>query len=107
MTALATTFRASVPQLFADIDRTKVKTLDTPLTAVFGTLQAYLGSAYVNDFNKFGRTYQVRLQADHQFRVERDDIKRLDVRNNNGDMIPIGDICHGERNVRASIDQSL
>ena len=89
LTALATTFRASVPQLFADIDRTKVKTLNIPLTAVFGTLQAYLGSAYVNDFNKFGRTYQVRLQADHEFRVEPDDINRLDVRNNNGDMIPI------------------
>ena len=90
LTGLATTFRASVPQLFADIDRTKVKTLDTPLTAVFGALQAYLGSAYVNDFNKFGRTYQVRVQADHEFRVQRDDIKRLDVRNQNGSMIPIG-----------------
>ncbi len=57
-----------MPQLFADIDRTKVKTLEVPLSSVFGTLQAYLGSAYVNDFNRFGRTYQVRVQADHQFR---------------------------------------
>ena len=54
--------------------------LDTPLTSVFGTLQAYLGSTYVNDFNRFGRTYQVRVQADHEFRVEPDDIKQLDVR---------------------------
>ena len=90
LTALNTTFRANVPQLFADIDRTKVKTLDMPLSSVFGTLQAYLGSAYVNDFNQFGRTYQVRVQADHEFRVEPDDIKRLDVRNTKGEMIPIG-----------------
>jgi HAE1 family hydrophobic/amphiphilic exporter-1 len=90
LTALSTTFRASVPQLFADIDRTKVKTLDTSLSDTFGTLQAYLGSAYVNDFNRFGRTYQVRVQADHEFRVKPDDIKDLDVRSNNGEMIPIG-----------------
>ena len=90
LTALATTFRASVPQLFVDIDRTKVKTLDMPLTTVFSTLQAYLGSSYVNDFNKFGRTYQVRIQADHPFRVAPEDINRLDVRNNQGEMIPIG-----------------
>jgi HAE1 family hydrophobic/amphiphilic exporter-1 len=90
LTALGTTFRANVPQLFADIDRTKVKMLDTPLNAVFGTLQSYLGSAYVNDFNRFGRTYQVRVQADQEFRVSSDDIQRLEVRNNRGDMLPIG-----------------
>ena len=90
LTAMTTTFRANVPQLFVDIDRTKVQTLDTPLTSVFNTLQAYLGSAYVNDFNRFGRTWQVRVQADHRFRVEADDIKRLDVRNNSGQMVPIG-----------------
>lgn len=90
LTALSTTFRASVPQLFADIDRVKAKTMDVPLDSVFGTLQAYLGSSYVNDFNKFGRTYQVRVQADHQYRVNPEDINRLDVRNNNGDMVPMG-----------------
>ncbi len=90
LTSLNTTFRASVPQLFAEIDRTKVKTLDIPLGSVFSTLQAYLGSAYVNDFNEFGRTWQVRVQAGQQFRVDADDIKRLDVRNNSGDMIPVG-----------------
>ena len=79
-----------MPQLFADIDRTKVKTLGVPLTSVFNTLQAYLGFAYVNDFNQFGRTYQVRVQADHPFRLEPDDIKKLDVRNQNGDMLPMG-----------------
>ena len=90
LTALNTTFRSNVPQLFVNVDRTKVKTLDVPLSSVFGTLQAYLGSAYVNDFNKFGRTYQVRVQADSQYRVQPEDIARLDVRNRAGDMIPIG-----------------
>jgi hydrophobe/amphiphile efflux-1 (HAE1) family protein len=92
LTALNTTFRAEVPQLFVDVNRTKVKTLDVPLSAVFGTLQAYLGSTYVNDFNKFGRTYQVRVQADSQFRMSADDIRRLDVRNRSGEMIPIGTV---------------
>ncbi len=90
LTGMSTTIRANVPQLFADINRTKVKTLDVPLSSVFNTLQAYLGSTYINDFNKFGRTYQVRIQADHEFRVEADDIRNLDVRNRNGDMVPIG-----------------
>ncbi len=90
LTAMNTTFRANVPQLFVDIDRTKVKTLDVPLNAVFSTLQAYLGSAYVNDFNEFGRTWQVRVQAGEQFRVSPSDITKLDVRNTRGEMIPIG-----------------
>ena len=90
LTALNTTFRANVPQLFVDIDRTKVKTLGIPLNSVFQTLQASLGSAYVNDFNEFGRTWQVRVQAGQEFRVSPDDITRLDVRNKDGEMIPIG-----------------
>lgn len=90
LTAMNTTFRANVPQLFVDIDRTKVKTLDIPLNAVFSTLQANLGSAYVNDFNEFGRTWQVRLQAGQKFRASAEDIARLDVRNRSGDMIPMG-----------------
>lgn len=90
LTGLNTTFRANVPQLFVDIDRTQVQTLDIPLQSVFNTLQASLGSAYVNDFNEFGRTWQVRLQAGQQFRATPEDIERLDVRNRAGDMIPIG-----------------
>ena len=90
LTALNTTFRANVPQLFVDIDRTKVKTLGIPLNSVFQTLQASLGSAYVNDFNEFGRTWQVRVQAGEQFRVDPSDITRLNVRNADGEMIPIG-----------------
>ncbi|HEX8199274.1 MAG TPA: multidrug efflux RND transporter permease subunit, partial [Isosphaeraceae bacterium] len=86
------TFRASVPQLFADVDREKVKTLDLRLTDVFGTLQAFLGSTYVNDINKFGRTYQVRLQGESQARAEPEDIQRLEVRNRAGAMIPLGTV---------------
>jgi hydrophobic/amphiphilic exporter-1 (mainly G- bacteria), HAE1 family len=89
-----TTFRAEVPQLYADIDRTKVKTLDLRLSDVFGTLQTQLGSAYVNDFNKFGRTYQVRAQADPRFRGKVDDLRRLEVRNQKGKMVPLSTVAH-------------
>lgn len=84
------TFRANVPQLQAEVDRTKAKSLGLPLTDIYQTLQANLGSLYVNDFNKFGRTYQVRVQADSEFRSEVDDIARLEVRNGNGEMVPLG-----------------
>ncbi|MEE8378927.1 MAG: multidrug efflux RND transporter permease subunit [Gammaproteobacteria bacterium] len=90
LTGMNTTYRVEVPQLFAEVDRTKAKTLGVSLSEVFGTLQAYLGSAYVNDFNKFGRTWQVTVQADHQFRLKPEDIRKLDVRNNQGNMVPIG-----------------
>ena len=90
LAGLNTTFRANVPELFVDVNRTQAKRMGVPLQNVFGTLQAYLGSAYVNDFNKFGRTYQVNVQADHEFRVKPDDIKRLYVRNERGDMVPMG-----------------
>lgn len=83
-------FRPNVPQLNVDIDRKKAKTLDVPLSNIFGTLQAYLGSAYVNDFNKFGRTYQVRVQADQQYRSQVEDIRQLEVRNTDGRMLPLG-----------------
>ena len=87
---LNTTFRADVPQLFAEVDRTKAKSLGISLDEVFGTLQTYLGSAYVNDFNKFGRTWQVKVQADHRFRIKPEDIRQIDVRNAAGDMVPLG-----------------
>ena len=96
LTNLNTTFRADVPQLFAEVDRTKAKALGIPLDSVFGTLQAYLGSAYVNDFNKFGRTWQVTVQADHRFRVKPSDIRALNVRNANGNMVPIGTLVQVE-----------
>ncbi|MCG3198267.1 MAG: Efflux pump membrane transporter BepE [bacterium] len=94
LAALNTTFRANVPQIFADIDREQVKNLNVPLSTVFGTLQAFLGSAYVNDFNQFGRTYQVKVQADHEFRVKPEDIRRLEVRSANDKMIPLGTLVN-------------
>ncbi len=103
LTALNTTLRSNVPQLFVDVDRTKVKTLGVPLSSVFNTLQAYLGSAYVNDFNKFGRTYQVRVQADGRFRASPDDIKYLDVRNASGQMIPLGTVVDIKDTVGAQV----
>lgn len=84
------TFRANVPQLYADVDRIQAKSLDVPLSNVFGTLQAYLGSLYINDFNMFGRTYQVKVQADSRFRSRPEDIRRLEVRDSSGRMIPLG-----------------
>jgi HAE1 family hydrophobic/amphiphilic exporter-1 len=93
---LNTTFRVSVPQLFAEVDREKAKKLGVSLNEVFGTLQAYLGSAYVNDFNKFGRTWQVKVQADHQFRVEPQHIRQLEVRDADGHMVPVGTLVKVE-----------
>jgi len=99
MTGLNSTFRIDVPQLFAEVDRTKAKTLGIPLDEVFGTLQAYLGSAYVNDFNKFGRTWQVNVQADNQYRIKPEDIRRLEVRNDRGEMVPLGTLIDVEQTV--------
>ena len=90
LTSLYTGFRANVHQIFVDVDRTKVKTLGVSLSSVFNTMQAYLGSAYVNDFNKFGRTYQVKIQADARFRARPEDILMLEVRNKEGKMVPLG-----------------
>jgi multidrug efflux pump len=83
-------YQANVPQLDAEVDRVKAKALGVPLTDLFETLQVYLGSAYVNDFNQFGRTWQVIAQADGRFRGSVEDIARLRVRNGNGEMVPIG-----------------
>jgi multidrug efflux pump len=83
-------FRARTPQLYVDIDRVKVKTMGVELTDVFDALQAYLGSSYVNDFNRFGRTWQVNVQADAPFRRDAETVKQLKVRNANGDMVPLG-----------------
>jgi len=89
MTRVFTTFRASVPQLFVDVDRSLAKSIGVPLANVFQTLQIYLGSLYVNDMNLFGRTYQVSAQADSQFRATPKDIAALKTRNLSGDMVPL------------------
>jgi len=86
---LNTSFRASVPQLHADIERVKAESLKVSIGDVFSTFQNYLGSYYVNQFNKFGRTYQVYVQADSKFRLESTDINYLYTRNTNGEMVPI------------------
>ncbi|HLJ95123.1 MAG TPA: efflux RND transporter permease subunit [Gemmataceae bacterium] len=83
-------FRSQTPQLYADIDRTKAKTMGVALTDVFDALQGYLGSYYVNDFNRFGRTWQVNVQADAPFRADAETVKQLKVRNADGDMVPLG-----------------
>jgi hydrophobe/amphiphile efflux-1 (HAE1) family protein len=88
--ATYTTFQNNVPQLFADVDRVKAKRQGVPLSNVFDTLQAYLGSVYINDFNRFGRTYSVYAQAEAQFRSKPEDIANLKTRNLNGDMVPMG-----------------
>ena len=93
LTGLNTTFRANEPQLFVEVDRVKAKSMDVPLQTVFGTLQAYLGSAYVNDFTYNNRSYQVRVQAEAKFRATPEDIERLDVRDTSGKMIPISSIA--------------
>jgi HAE1 family hydrophobic/amphiphilic exporter-1 len=97
LVGLNSTFRANVPQLFLEVDRTQAKTMGVPLSDLFGTLQTYLGSSYVNDFNRFGRTYQVRVQADHRFRVVPEDVRRLYVRNAEGGMVPLGALIDIER----------
>jgi multidrug efflux pump len=88
--ATYSTFQNSVPQLFADVDRVKAKRQGVPLSSVFDTLQTYLGSVYVNDFNRFGRAFRVYAQADAQFRSKPEDIANLKTRNLAGDMVPIG-----------------
>ncbi|MCB9768657.1 MAG: multidrug efflux RND transporter permease subunit [Candidatus Omnitrophica bacterium] len=89
-------FRAGVPQLFLNIDRDQVKEMKVSLGEVFNTLQAYLGSMYVNDFNKFGRIYQVMVQADSEYRAEIEDIRSLEVRNAMGEMVPLGAVVEVE-----------
>lgn len=83
-------YQANVPQLDAEVDRVKAKAQGVPLTELFDTLQTYLGSAYVNDFNMFGRTWQVIAQADGPFRDNVEDIANLRTRNASGEMVPVG-----------------
>jgi len=92
LVGLFSTFRADVPQLFVDVDRTRSKTMGVPLNEVFDTLQIYLGSLYVNDFNNFGRIYQVVAQADAEFRMQPEDIAKLKTRSTNGDTVPLGSL---------------
>ncbi|WP_339933985.1 multidrug efflux RND transporter permease subunit [Vreelandella glaciei] len=83
-------YQSNVPQLDAEVDRLRAKAQGVPLTELFDTLQTYLGSTYVNDFNRFGRTWQVIAQADAPYRSSVEDIARLRTRNDQGEMVPIG-----------------
>ncbi|WP_372712729.1 efflux RND transporter permease subunit [Ilyobacter sp.] len=103
LTRVYSTYRANVPQLLTVLDRTQAKTLKIPLSNIFNTLQGNLGSTYVNDFNQFGRNYQVRAQADANYRATAEDIKKLEVRNENGEMIPMGTVLSVEEAVGPQI----
>ena len=88
-----TTFRADVPQLWLEVDRVKAKSMNVPLGNIFGTLQTYLGSSYINDLTLFGRTYRVTAQADSQFRLTPESIKILKTRNTHDGMVPLGAVA--------------
>ncbi|MDP1626775.1 MAG: efflux RND transporter permease subunit [Parvibaculum sp.] len=96
LTGLFTSYQVNVPQLYVDLDRTRARQLNVPVTSVFETMQIYLGSLYVNDFNAFGRTYSVRVQADAQYRAQPEDIGRLQVRSNSGEMVPLSALVRVE-----------
>jgi hydrophobic/amphiphilic exporter-1 (mainly G- bacteria), HAE1 family len=85
-----TTFRSGVPQYILQVDRVKAETLHVTLDQVFSALSGYVGSSYVDQFNKFGRTFQIYLQADSQFRLRREDIDNLTVRSQDGHIVPLG-----------------
>lgn len=89
LTGVFSGFNINVPQIYANLDRTKALQLGIPIDQVFRTMQVYLGSLYINDFNQFGRTYQVVAQADKQFRAAKEDIGRLQVKNAEGRMVPL------------------
>jgi multidrug efflux pump len=96
LTGLFTSYQVNVPQLYANLDRARARQLGVSVTDVFNTLQIYLGSLYVNDFNQFGRTYTVRVQADAPYRAHADDIGQLKVRSASGEMIPLSAIMNIE-----------
>jgi multidrug efflux pump len=92
LTGLFSSFTSNQPQIFLDVDRVKVKSMQVDLNQVFQTLQAYLGSAYINDFTQFGRNWQVNIQADARFRLQPEDIGRLEVRNAKGERVPLSSV---------------
>jgi HAE1 family hydrophobic/amphiphilic exporter-1 len=101
--ALTNTFDARSPQLYLDIDRTKALALQVPLGSVFQTLEGYLGSSFVNLFNKYNQIYQVYIQADDAYRIVPEDIRNLYVKNNLGDMTPLGSILGVRRTSGAEV----
>jgi HAE1 family hydrophobic/amphiphilic exporter-1 len=94
LSGIFTTFNANTPQIYLEIDRVKARMLNVPIPNIFEALQVNLGSAYVNDFNAFGRVYQVRAQADQNYRVDREDITQLKVRSATGALVPLGTLVN-------------
>ena len=92
ITQFFSNYQINVPQLFANVDRTKAKQMGVNLNDVYETMQTYLGSLYVNDFNRFGRTFQVIVQADAGFRATADDVGKLKIRNSRGQMVALSSI---------------
>ncbi|NDV23074.1 efflux RND transporter permease subunit [Desulfovibrio sp. JC022] len=97
LTGIFSTFSANVPQLFVDVDRDKVRKLGIPLNEVFTAMQTFLGGYYINDFNKYGRTYRVMAQADSQFRTSPEDVSKFYVRGDTGKMIPLSTLLNQEK----------
>jgi len=95
--ATFTTFSANVPQFQVEIDRDKVKKLGVPLNEVFQTMQTYLGGYYINDFNKYGRTYRVQAQAESNYRTQLDDLNRFYMRSSEGQMVPLTTLSKANR----------
>jgi multidrug efflux pump subunit AcrB len=93
LTAVSTSFRADTPWLHLEVNRHDARMMGVPMGEVFVALQVYVGSFYVNDFNRFGRTWQVNVQADARYRMRADDVRRLKVRNEHGEMVPLGAFC--------------
>jgi HAE1 family hydrophobic/amphiphilic exporter-1 len=87
-----TTFAASTPQVYVDVDRDKAQMLKVPVSAIFEAMRVFMGSAYVNDFNMFGRTYRVTAQADGEFRLDSESVSKIRVRNSEGQMVPLGSL---------------
>ena len=99
-------FRSRVPQFTVEVDRVKTESLGITVDQVFSALSGYLGSAYVDQFTKFGRTFQIYIQADSQFRLRLEDVQNLTVRNKSGNMIPLGTLHRhqaGDRSVLISL----
>ncbi|HEX3275425.1 MAG TPA: multidrug efflux RND transporter permease subunit, partial [Gemmatimonadales bacterium] len=93
---MTTTFRANVPQLYLDVDRASAKARGVSLTELFSTLQTFLSTLYINDFNLYGRTYRVQAEAQQQFRRTPEDLARIYVRGRNDEMIPVSSLVHTE-----------
>ena len=94
-----TTFTATTPQVFVDVDRDKAQMLKVPIDRVFEAMRVYMGSAYVNDFNMFGRTYRVTAQAEGDFRLSQENVNRIRVRNTDGAMVPLGSVVRFIENI--------